>query len=367
MKKSLIALAVLAASGAAMAQSSVTLYGIADIWFGSSKTEVSGADTTPSSLRQTVLESSGVNTSRWGMKGSEDLGGGLKANFNLEQGIALDTGAANGVQFDRQAWVGVSGGFGEVKLGRTGTAYDDIRGLNNNTFDSALAAVPWVGYTGTANNEIYYAFPAMGGLSGAVSYALGEDKTANASAGSIFAINVQYAAGPMMVGFAHQAEKTGAAPTVLAGAAKSISASWVTAFGAGAAIAPADIVTGSKATYNLLTGSYNLGVAKLLASYNTAKLSIPGDDALKAKEFQIGADIPLSSAMTLAVGYGQSKLKDASDISKATAFSAAVNYTLSKRTSVYAGFNNTKTKYDAAVADATVKSAIYAVGLNHKF
>ena len=74
MKKSLIALAVLAASGAAMAQSSVTLYGVADVFVGSAKTEVGGAG-----LRQNVVNTSGINGSRWGLRGSEDLGGGMKA------------------------------------------------------------------------------------------------------------------------------------------------------------------------------------------------------------------------------------------------------------------------------------------------
>lgn len=361
MKKSLITLAVLAASGASFAQSSVTAYGIADIWFGSTKTTLSGADATPSSERQTVLESGGVNSSRWGLKGSEDLGGGLKANFNLEQGFNIDNGSAadNTKAFSKQAWVGVSGGFGEVKLGRTGTAYDDIRGLNNNTFDSVLAAVPWVGYTGTASNQIYYAVPAMGAITGALSYALGEDKTATTSAGSILSLNVQYAAGPMMVGFAHQAEKAGA--TLNWGALDGIND--LLAEAGEAPIAPA---AGSKAKYNLLTGSYDLGVAKLLASYNTAKFT-EADESIKAKEFQVGADIPLSKAATLAVGYGQSKWEADVNIAKATAFSAAINYSLSKRTSIYAGFNNTKVDFDAAIADVEVKSTIYAVGLNHKF
>ena len=73
MKKSLIALAVLAASGAAMAQSSVTLYGIADVWFGGLKADQQAGNPD----RVTKLDSGGVNTSRWGLKGSDDLGGGL--------------------------------------------------------------------------------------------------------------------------------------------------------------------------------------------------------------------------------------------------------------------------------------------------
>lgn len=362
MKKTLIAMAVLAASGASMAQSSVTLYGIADIWFGSTKSTVSGADAAePGSLRQTVLESGGVSGSRWGVKGSEDLGGGLKANFNLEQGFDISTGKAAGVQFNRQAWVGVSGGFGDVKLGRTGTAYDDIAGTNTNTFDSALSAKPWVGYNGVVNNQIYYAFPSMGGVTGAVSYSLGEDKTATTSAGKIASVNVQYAAGPLMVGFAHQSETAG-------NSGLGVDATFNGVFDVldGAGVNTNVSAAGSKAKNTLLTGSYDLGVAKLLASYNNFKYT-SGADTLKAKEFQLGADIPLSSAATLAVGYGQSKWEADVNLAKATAFSAAVNYTLSKRTSIYAGFNNTKLKFDAAVADATVKSSIYAVGVRHAF
>ncbi|MBE0475432.1 porin [Rhodoferax sp.] len=372
MKKSLVALAVLAASGAAFAQSNVTVYGIADVWFGSVKGEISGADAEAleiaGSARQTVLESGGVNSSRWGLMGSEDLGGGLKANFNLEQGFSVDTGAAADTSkaFSKQAWVGVSGGFGEAKLGLTGTAYDDIRGLNNNTFDSALAAVPWVDYIGTGSNQIYYALPDMGGFAGALSYALGEGKDVNVSAGSVLSLNVQYAQGPFMVGFAHQKEKT---DTKLGlGALDGIN-DLLIEIGADTVAEDIRVATaGSTAKYNLLTGSYDLGVAKLLASYNTVKITVPDiTDSLKAKEFQVGADIPLSSAMTLAVGYGQSKWEEEINIAKRTAFSAAVNYSMSKRTSVYAGFNNTKLDADADVADIEVKTTIFAVGLNHKF
>ena len=144
MKKSLIALAVLAASGAAMAQSSVSLYGVADVWFGSVKDGAPGARTS-----QTVVESGGVTDSRWGLKGSEDLGGGLKANFLLEQGFNLDSGAfsdtnGDGVAdtgFNRQAYVSLSSNsFGEVKLGKVATAYDSVSENTYSAFDSALSA-----------------------------------------------------------------------------------------------------------------------------------------------------------------------------------------------------------------------------------
>lgn len=371
MKKSLIALAVLAAAGASFAQSSVTLYGIADIWVGqtSGSVTVNGVKTDVPTM--TVMESGGVSGSRWGMKGTEDLGGGLKANFNLEQGFKLDTGAAADAKkmFNRQAWVGVSGGFGAVKLGRSGTAYDDILGTNNNTFDSALTARPWVGYAATVDNQLYYAMPAMGGFSGAVSYALGEGKAAttanpvNVSAGSVFALNVQYAQGPFMVGFAHQKEKTD--NKLGLGALTGIN-DLLTQVGVPAAnrlVAPA----GSTAQYNLLTGSYDLRVVKLLASYNKATLNDTTGD-VDFKEFQLGADVPLASNMTLALGYGESKADAGGELYKAKAYSAAVAYSLSKRTTAYAGFNIGKVAFDPTnVANAEVKTNLYAIGVKHTF
>ena len=210
MKKSLVALAVLAASGASFAQSSVTLYGLLDIWGGTLKTTdgVTGA-----SLTNTVLESGGVNGSRWGVKGSEDLGGGLKAIFNLEQGLKLDTGAATaGQAFSRQAYVGFAGGFGEVKLGKPWTAYDDVSGASNAVFDSALAPMNNVfastGYQANPGNTIYYSTPTMGGFAGAFSYSLGENKTAAADAGNVMSMNVTYGAGPVAAQFGYQVEKT---------------------------------------------------------------------------------------------------------------------------------------------------------------
>lgn len=103
MKKTLIAVA---ASGIALAQSSVTLYGNANIGLQKttgSKTKLAGG--------------AGGAPSRFGFRGGEDLGGGLKANFTMEAGLDLATGATDSATFQRQAFVGLSGGFGEIRLG----------------------------------------------------------------------------------------------------------------------------------------------------------------------------------------------------------------------------------------------------------
>ncbi len=112
MKKSLIALAAVAASGAAFAQSSVTVYGVVD----TSIAVVKGQDTVSGMLN------SGAATSRLGFRGVEDLGNGLKANFVLEGQVDPDDGTAGGFNFRRQSTVGLAGSFGEVRLGRALTA-----------------------------------------------------------------------------------------------------------------------------------------------------------------------------------------------------------------------------------------------------
>ena len=121
MKKSLIALAVLAASGAAMAQSSVTLFGIVDTGVGyidNGGNEVAGSTAGQNKYGMTT---SGNATSRLGFRGVEDLGGGLKAGFWLEGQIDGDDGNAAGFNFKRRSTLSLMGGFGEVRMGREQT------------------------------------------------------------------------------------------------------------------------------------------------------------------------------------------------------------------------------------------------------
>ncbi|WP_179405621.1 porin, partial [Burkholderia guangdongensis] len=107
-----------AAIPAAHAQSSVTLYGIADAsLLYTSKTQAPDGS---NAGRQFSFQTAGQNATRFGLRGSEDLGGGLSAIFNLESGINIGNGGfanSNGNFFGRQAWVGINGGFGTVTAG----------------------------------------------------------------------------------------------------------------------------------------------------------------------------------------------------------------------------------------------------------
>ena len=121
MKKTLLALAAIAtASGAAHAQTNVTVYGLVD----TGVEYTTNANAAKNSVWR--LTSGGQNTSRFGFKGTEDLGGGLKAVFQLEGGFFADTGAIDGQLFKRQANVGLEGGFGRVVLGRSYTTVYDF-------------------------------------------------------------------------------------------------------------------------------------------------------------------------------------------------------------------------------------------------
>jgi predicted porin len=310
MKKTLIALAVLAASGAAMAQSSVTLYGIADLWVGKAKDS------------SAQMGSGGVSTSRLGFKGSEDLGGGLTASFTFEQKLDLTTGATNAKTFDRQANLGLSGGFGTFTFGRNWNAMDDVFGASNSGFDSALAAnAIWLNsYNGAADGQLKYATPEFAGFTAAVSTQL----KGNATAGKLSAFNVAYANGPIAVALGYEKDEANG---------------------------------DQKGT--MINGSYDLGMAKLLASYYTTK-NTGGTAGLKVNSYQLGADVPLSSALTLSVGYASSKPSGGESDS---GFGVAASYSLSKRTSIYGGVRAESRKASNGQADGD----FYAVGIRHAF
>ncbi|CDS51355.1 Outer membrane porin protein 32 precursor [Polaromonas sp. CG9_12] len=344
MKKNLIALAVLAASGIASAQSSVTLYGLVDAYVGSSRVKLSSPGVATTSTRQTVVDSGGFNTSRFGLKGSEDLGGGLKANFVLEAGFNVDTGAANsyinpftgavsGSTFGRQSWVGMSGGFGEVRVGKMWTPYDEVKGSGAAAFDAnifAPAAGVWASnnYQDRPGNALYYATPSFSGFSAAAMYSLGENKTATSSAGKIASFNVQYAGGPVAAALAYQTEKDGGAS-----------------------------LNTNTTKFTQLNGSYDFGPAKLLAAYGHVK-----DGSDKAKEYQIGVDVPFG-AVTLSGGYAHSKITSTAGDVTSKGIGLAAKYDLSKRTFLYTGLQLAKNE----IAGSEVKTDTFAVGVQHKF
>ena len=337
MKKSLIALAVLAASGAAMAQSNVTLYGIVDAYVGSVK------DTTSTDAvkkeRQTVVGSGGLKSSRWGMRGTEDLGGGLKASFKLEQRYKVDTGELDGVNFKGEASVGLSGGFGAVALGRMGTPYDDLRGKTNPIADTSISPVGDTfkmakgDYTDKVDNVIAYSTPTFGGVSGSVAVSLGENKTATDSATQHTSLQVRYNEGPLLVGYGYQKQETNTTDDI---------------------------------TFHLFAGSYDFGVVKLVGGYQTAEYVVANAKTGDNKGAYLGLQAPVASNVNLFFGYTNAKY-DAVGTGKdykSTGYTLAANYVLSKRTDAYVGYKSVDKKENGVNKG---KAQTFAVGVRHTF
>jgi predicted porin len=322
MQKTLIALAVLAASGAAMAQSSVTLYGRVDTGIGSEKTLAGGS--------QTKMVDGGLTTSRLGFRGTEDLGGGLSALFQLEQRLDLSSGALQAPSFKAASLVGLSGGFGTVKLGRMTTVFDDARAVSysSNVFDSAFTPASngvykdaGGDYASRFNNQIRYDSPSFGGFYGGASYAF--EQTAGVG-DKLTAVQVGYKAGPMHVVLGHQNEKT-------------------------------------KSKFTALSGSYDFGMASLSAGYNLRNGTASDD-----KEYTFGVNVPMG-AVNLSAGYAASETESSAGVTtaKASGFGFGATYSLSKRTRLYAGYRSHDVKDAAGVK--TTDTTLYAVGIRHDF
>jgi predicted porin len=348
MKKTLIALAVLSAAGVASAQSSVTLYGVADVYLGSIKTKSTNAAGVSSSLRQTVINSGGFGESRFGLTGSEDLGGGLKANFVLESGVDMSTGAGgtsstgSASVFSRNSWVGLSGGFGSLRLGRMWSPYDEVNGIGAGAFNEIFSPAnngvfASNAYNANPGNSINYTTPNISGFSAALSYSFGENKTATVDAGRVVSANAQYAGGPVTVSLSHQQEKANGSATA--------------------------------AKFTKLNGAYDFGVATLRAGVAQVK---DGTTALfaagaydKATDLQLGVDVPLGNALSMSAGVARGKIKFAGGNEiKSTGFGLAAKYQLSKRTFFYTGLQLAK---NDGPGNLEVKTDVFALGVQHKF
>jgi len=360
MKKTVVALAVLAASGASMAQ--VTLYGLVDAGFKAEK-----IDNGTTSLTVNKIDSGLINGSRWGVKGTEDLGGGLKAIFNMENGFNIDDGTqGQGRLFGRAAWVGISGDFGAIKAGRISTPYYDLDGQTDAVWDGALSPLQYVGrsnngspggigpnFTARQNNQVKYESPKfMGDFTAAISYSLGENTAANTAttpkidAGSTVSFNVAYISGPLNVSLAYQEEKI------------------------------TDALKGANVTR--LNASYDFGIAKVMFAYgksgNVGALGLTGAstaaqvaavDGADSSDWQLGVDYPVNSALTLSASYaGAEDNKQLINGQTRDGLGLGARYALSKRTFVYGGY-----EYDTRKASGTkdITHDIFALGVQHRF
>jgi predicted porin len=309
------------------------LYGRLDASVGSTSTETTGAAPV-AKLSQTGVSQSALNTTFWGLKGSEDLGGGLKAFFKLESGFAMDTGSTV-AGFERESNLGLAGSFGQVTLGRQYTSYYSSYGATEMLGNGNFAVTSAVDATGLATNgtraanSLRYDSPKVSGVTGSVTYGFGENKTATADATDNISFNVTYANGPMMATFAHQ-ENTLA---LNAGTTK----------------------------FNLIGGTYDLGMAKLNAAYQTTSQGTTDD-----KMYRIGAVMPMG-AFSYGIGYATetSSAPGKADL-KSNGVALVGMYDMSKRTTLYVGYKSTKVE-SAPAAIIADKVTSFQAGVRHTF
>ena len=341
--KKFATLAVLAAASVgAYAQSSVTLFGVLD----ANARYVKNGD-----LKIKSLGSGGINTSRLGVRGTEDLGDGLKAGFWLETGLNVDSGIQSDATrfWNRRATVSLMGNFGEVRLGRDFTptylGYSEYDPFGDNgvaassKFDSSLGTAR---DTGTrADNQITYLTPGnLGGFYGRASVAAGEGTAGK----KYYGARAGWAAGPIDVSAAYG--QTEVAP--VAGDDK------FKTFDVGA--------------------SYDFGVVKAMGYYTQSKFVNQ-----KIATYSLGAVVPLGVGQIKAVythanASGTTAAGVNVDANDADQVALGYIYNLSKRTALYTTAAYVKNKGNATFAVASApamtpgaKSTGLEFGMRHAF
>jgi predicted porin len=392
-------LALAFASTAAHAQSSVTLYGIIDEGLSyTSNAAVKNSDGSVSGHSAIRLLSGVMQQSRWGLRGSEDLGGGLKAIFTLENGFDASTGklGQGGLLFGKKAFVGLQGPFGTVTIGRQYDTKVDILG----PFE---AGDQWGGYmsahpgdldnfnnTNSTNNAIKFTSNTYGGLTVAGMYSLG-GVAGDFSRNRIWSVSAGYANGPLAlgVGYLDVANpntsfygSTGSPAAVVNGVPGNNMASPVYS---GYASARSLHVIGAGA-------SYQFGAATFGATYSNTSFrdlgdlssgpnprGLSGNAIFNSAEANFKYQIAVDLVWGIAYSYTRGSSVGGSDGVTYHQVASGLDYFLSKRTDVYligvfqkaSGTDSTGNAAVAAIngpsASADDKQAVVRIGLRHKF
>ena len=312
-KKLIPAAVLLSLFGAAQAE--VSIYGLVDVSYG--KNEIGFPEQTNATFHSggDDLSSQGNSATKVGLKGSTEVSKGIKANFKLESnGIASD-GSISGAFFNRAAWAGLSGNFGEVRLGRQDSV--PFQTMIDFDFNGAANAASAQGNAGVAtwgpsrqSRSLQYIAPAMGAVSiqaGFVPQAADPVATPNTKA--VYSIGLKYSAGKLALAYAGQTADTNAG-----------------------------------ASFSSVAGSYDFGVAKVMVGY--------ADAGTGAKGSTVGVVAPVAG---FNVGLNYSKNSDTTAV--ATEF--FVNREVFKNTTAYFDFGNKDLN--------SVKTNAYALGVIYAF
>jgi len=356
MKKSLLALAVLSAfAGAASAQTSITIYGVVDAGY---QFEKDTPGTNGEKLHR--LRSGQQSGSRLGFKGTEDLGGGVQGVFTLENGFNVDDGTMGQGNrlFGRQAWLGLNGGFGSVKLGRQQTplyfalnAVDpfgiNLAGNAQNFFGYGLYALDPFSRT---DNTVSYTTPNFGGFTGTVAYGFGEEP-GDRNVRRQVAAGLAFVNGPLNVQFAyHDANNA------------SFSATNVTNT---AALGTTTAATGSDLRTAFIGATFDFGVAKAHAAFAETDAETVAE--VDNRNWMLGVSAAVGPGTVMA-SYNRNDVRDI-DEGATDHYAIGYSHALSKRTNLYTSFGFTKN--DDGVALNAYRngenSRLFNVGVRHTF
>jgi predicted porin len=317
--------------------SSVTLYGVVDMALESASTGAAHVNR---------LESGVIAGSRWGLRGTEDLGGGQRALYVLEAGFNGDTGAAGqgGLAFGRQAFVGLAGPWGQLTAGRPYTT------LHTSLATYALTGLIWGnaanyfrdGTVLRADNSLRYQSPQMGGFTVRGMYAFGE--AAGSSEGKLYGASVDYASGPWAGGVSWLKRRTTLANTD---------------------------------RYAVLGGGYDFGLARAALLVSTRSDDLPASTSKDGRFYEASVTVPVSAPGQVLLSYGayHGKARMRTD---ARALSVRYDHSLSKRTKLYAGVARIDNEAAAAftintasnagpVVPAGGKPRSVVIGVSHSF
>ena len=351
------ALAMTGITGAAHAQSSVTIFGLLDLNYAHLSGQGNGS--------QNILGNDGYQSSRIGFRGVEDLGGGLKAGFWLEAAINPDDGrggatntnnqttggavsgigGGQGLTFGRRSTVSLMGAWGEVRVGR-----DYVPGFWNLSVFSPFGT-NGVGTAGSlfypvqgaarithvrASNSIGYLLPKLGGFYGQAMYAMGENASnagATADDGRVAGLRVGYASGPVDVALGTTQTKINSVGNL---------------------------------TQTNLGASWNFGVAKPMVLWNENKVG-----ATRTRTWLVGANVLVGPGV-IRVAY--SRVNTDRVANDADQWALGYVHNLSKRTALYANWSrisnkNGGTTYNVGRATTVPggSSSGFELGVRHSF
>jgi len=376
MKKLLIATAALAmVAGTAQAQSTVTVYGKIDAGFSDRKAE----GTTGVEAKGKSFVFNAHETSRWGLRGTEDLGGGLKANFQIETQLGDDnsnsaatlqgtTTVNDEALGGRAMWVGVSGDFGEVRIGfQNAFSKDYIAGFSSSGGSNvigdptmgagrAIEKTARLGLLDSRYNGVSYASPVMSGFTLKAMIVSDKQDSDNTTAakkdykGEEFAI--QYAQGAFAAAVAYGSyEVNGALPST-----------------GNMSVTLADSALKHKQDLKSVYASYDFGVAKLFAKYGNVESKQNGGSATtdgEATTTVVGVRVPFGKT-TFIANYATGDYETIAGTTKYddSGYQLGFEHALSKRTKAYVMYGKTDTDITATTKE---KDTQVAFGLIHNF